>query len=252
MIVPSKLPALPRRTASQLRSRNAVRAAAAMTETRTKPHRSTLWGAALVALLTACGSPTAQTKSYSFIVLGESDPEMPLSGIEVRRGNDLLARTGNDGSAVFEIEGVEGRRIPLTPVCPTGHRSTQDILTVVLKTYATGGTPKLQLRCPPKERHLAVAVRFKQGAHLPILHRSRVLATTDANGTAHLLLKGEAGDDFELQVDTSQTPDLRPQNPSARFTITDGDEIQLFEQDFLLPKRKVRRRQGPQLPVLIK
>jgi hypothetical protein len=112
----------------------------------------------------------------------------------------------------------------------------------VLRSYAGGRVPELLVRCKAEKSRLAVVVRVENGPNLPVQHRSRTLAVTDDQGVAHVLLEGTPGDTLELSLNTDERPDIRPSNPSARFTLSAASDVALFEQNFLVQKSKKKFR----------
>jgi hypothetical protein len=135
--------------------------------------------------------------------------------------------------------------VPLTPVCPDGYSPEEGSVTAVLRSYEGARVPELLVRCAAERARLAVVVKVENGAHLPVRHRSRILAVTDEDGVAHVLLEGKPGDTVELSLNTEKQPRIRPSNPSARFTLAAANDVALFEQKFLVERPTKTHRARP-------
>jgi hypothetical protein len=111
------------------------------------------------------------------------------------------------------------------------------------KLAEPGALPEFSVSCQPLTRSVVVAVRADNGPDLPVRYLGQEVARTDASGAAHLLLSLAPQEEFELTLDTSdrRAENLRPQNPSARFTVKDGDEILTFNVPFAIESRAVAK-----------
>ncbi|MEO6572802.1 MAG: hypothetical protein ABIP89_03105, partial [Polyangiaceae bacterium] len=67
------------------------------------------------------------------------------------------------------------------------------------------------------------------------------------SGAAHILLLMKPGDQFELQLDTSEKGNerLRPKMPTGTFAMRQHDDLQSFDQKFFLEKQSTVFRAGP-------
>ena len=215
--------------------------------------RTCLWG---LGLLLACdaGTEMGHERPYPFDLQVVSAPGETLAGAEVVASGKVLARSDARGMAHAVLSGREGARIRLQVKCPAGHRSTKESEEVVLRKSADGARPQLTFTCPSVQQKLALVVRAAHAAGLPLTHRGTKLATLDAQGVAHVLLKGEPGDMFDVSIDTSTAPALRPAHPGGLFAIDASDQVALFEPDvkpMTVPRRKLRR-DGVALPQRIR
>lgn len=207
--------------------------------------------------LVACAPPAVQQHEYELLVRVDSDPGEGLWNVPLFHGGRRVGVTGADGTARVKLPGGEGERTSLRAECPTTHSGPSEPTVVVLRSYVGANVPEVDISCPPRTRKLAVVVKAKNGADLPLIHHGKTIGRTDASGTAHLLLKGPPGDAFEVSLDTSSRPDLRPQDPGGRFVIASADEAVLFDPELEIereppPRRRARPKRGPVLPQRIR
>jgi hypothetical protein len=88
-------------------------------------------------------------------------------------------------------------------------------------------------------------VRTPRLAGVPIRFRDREIARTDADGVAHVLLTMAPGTRFQLDLDTSAHPRLRPRDPTQSFEMPDADQLFVFDYQPIAspaPKKKRRKR----------
>lgn len=208
----------------------------------------------LLLLLVAAGAlpgcaQRVQRQPYEMIVRVYGDPGEPLPGARLMHGSTLLGVSGTDGAVGVKATGKEGERILLQVLCPEGHRSPSEPLSLTLRRPAERTRrPEYNASCSPLTRKLVVAVRADKGPNLPVRHLGREVARTDASGAAHVVLDSAPLQNLELLLDTSEQPRLRPQNPTARFRVGDRDELVLLNQAFQssAPQRsRVARPSGP-------
>jgi hypothetical protein len=82
-------------------------------------------------------------------------------------------------------------------------------------------------------------------ASLPVEIDGALAGRTDGLGFAHLYLRPDAGQRFEVTIDTSSNEKLTPQNPQQVFQVDTHDEVFVFEREFRLPpKPKALRRRA--------
>jgi hypothetical protein len=214
-------------------------------------------GAALLAAVTSCSTfdpppPPPQT----VVVRVNSDPGRPLAGAEVRFSGKTVGVTGANGAAEIKLAGRDGEVFGVTVACPAGFESPQKPVKVTLHRLSDANKhPEYAVTCPPKTRTVVVAVRAgredgKYGVpNIPVTLLGREVAKTDAAGAAHVVLTLEPGEQFDLQLDTSDErfENLRPQNPMKSFGIGQRDDIFPFDQNFDRKKTRVRYT-GPKKP----
>jgi hypothetical protein len=214
-----------------------------------RPHTKEVAVLVLALCSAGCGA-SESARTYPFTLVAESDPGEPLPAVRLLRGKQKVAESDGDGSMDFTLSGAEGERVSLQADCPPNTTAYEPNLTTTLRTYANKRAAEILVRCAPNERELAVVVLLQNGANLPIQHRLRTLAVTDADGTAHFALKGKPGETFEIVINTENQPDLRPASPATTFTLNDRTDAELLERKFATVAKKKARvsRAGPQLP----
>jgi hypothetical protein len=207
--------------------------------------------AGLACGLSAC--TPAQGPRYEIVVRVESDPGRPLAGTRLSRGGALLGTSDARGVIALSLAGAAGEAVELEAACPSGHRSPEKPLRVVLRPLAEQGRKaEYHVACPPLLRSLVVSVRAQNGPGLPVKYLGREIARTDGSGAAHALLKVMPEETVTVTLDTSapEHAALMPQNPELKLTMPARDDVVLFDQTFTRPKvaaaKKPRARKGPQ------
>jgi len=204
----------------------------------------------VLALLAAC-TPKLQTRVYAFDLQVERAPGEPLALVPIELDGKTLANTDAGGRAQLQLAGLEGSNLRLDVRCPPNHTQLAP-LSARLVSFSQGQTPTLQATCAPNKRRVAVVVRAARGDNLPIVHHAKTIGMTDADGVAHVLLEGSPGESFDITLDTSARPDLKPQNPNAVFEIRSTDTAVAYDSEFSqkpkprAPAPRPARRQGPQ------
>jgi hypothetical protein len=176
------------------------------------------------------------------------DPSQPLAGAAIQYNGKEVAKSGKDGVATLKLKGKDGDLYEFLVNCPDGFQSPNKPLQVLLKRLAdTSKKPEFDVSCPPTTRTVVVAVRADNGPNLPVLYLNREIARTDGAGSAHVMFKMKADESFNLVLSTNDNDRLRPQNPSASFTVRDKDEVYSFDQKFVEEKKAVKGggRRGP-------
>lgn len=189
----------------------------------------------LNALSGCAAGPPARDHEVSVAVFG--DPGQPLADVEISHGARPVGRTGDDGVLRLSLRGAEGRAVALDVHCPEGYRSPSQPLAIVLRRLAEDDLhPEWRAYCEPLLRTLVIAVRAEHGPNLPVSMLGREVGRTDALGAAHVLVRSPPDESVELVLDTSASPGLRPQNPSARFEVPAHDDVALLSQHFDAPR----------------
>ncbi|MFO0677805.1 MAG: hypothetical protein U0169_14810 [Polyangiaceae bacterium] len=172
----------------------------------------------------------------------ESDPGVPLRGAEIVYAGKTIATTGEAGLAKLRLTGKDGESFDVNVQCPTGFASPSKALTVTLRRLVDPGkTPEFSAECRPTTRTVVVLVRAENGPNLPVLYLNREVARTDASGAAHVLMKMNADEQFDLRIGTTEkgSEGLRPQNPVATFRVAQRDEVFVFDARFAVDAPKV-------------
>jgi hypothetical protein len=204
---------------------------------------------ALVAFVGACSGPTPQRRSV--VVRVSSDPGRPVAGASIFEDQLPVARTDDTGAATLELRGTEGDSFQIGVRCPEGFVSPREPTRVVLRTL--GGTtrlPEYEIRCPPTERTMVIAVRTSGVPEIPVRYLGRELGRTDASGAAHVQLRAAPGERVELVLDTSELADpwIFPKSPAVQLVVADSDEVISIAQHFDRdppPPRKGPAKPGP-------
>ncbi|WP_394836889.1 hypothetical protein LVJ94_08270 [Pendulispora rubella] len=205
--------------------------------------------AALSTFAVGCEEP--QVPTFDVVIHVESDPGVPLPGAVLSRENKDVGTTDATGRAKLTVRGNEGSAFDYFVRCPQDYESPPKPITVVLRRVVDKNKPpEYPVSCPPSIRKLVIAVRADGGPNLPITYLQQRVATTDASGSATILLNMRPGDQFELGLDTSMKgyERLRPQNPIFAFQVKPRDEVLALNAKFSLEKGKIRTgpvRQGP-------
>jgi hypothetical protein len=210
--------------------------------------------AALSILASACApaeAPSSGTLDATFPVLvsARADGRTPVAGAEVRLGKRKIGETDATGSVRLALSGNEGERTALELQCPSGFASPERPLVVGLRHLSKGSPPpKFEVECVPLVHTVVVGLSAENGAHLPILLLKKKIGETNEFGNAHVLLRAASDERLTLTLDTSQNPNLRPQNPSLTFVTQNTDEFVLLEQKLTskaAPARAHPRNAGP-------
>lgn len=174
----------------------------------------------------------------------ESDPGRPLQGADLIYNGQKVGTTGADGVGKLKLGGRDGESFDIIVSCPQGYASPDRPVQVILKRLADPTkSPEYSASCPPSTRTVVVAVRADNGGNVPVTFLGREVARTDDSGAAHVMLKLQPGEQFELTLDTRDKTNegLRPQNPVASFVVGQRDDVFTFDQKF---DREVKRPVG--------
>jgi hypothetical protein len=175
----------------------------------------------------------------------ESDPGRAVAQASLVRDGEVLTQTDARGQATLHLRGSPGEVVALQVTCPSGYRSPDKAVSVVLRPLLEGRMPQYRASCQPLLRHVVVAVRAQNGPDLPLRYLGKEIARTDRTGAGHALLELAPGETATLTLDTSGPAHARlmPQNPELKLTIQERDELVVFDQSFTLAaeKRKHKR-----------
>jgi len=203
----------------------------------------------------SCADKSGQpegTVQLRVLVKVTGDPDQPVKGAKVMYAGKSIAQTDDKGIAKLDLSGREGDSYSVTISCPSGYTSPSKGETITVRRQTDPSKlPEYDVTCEPSSRVVVVAVRAENGPNLPVLYLGREVARTDAAGAAHVLLKDVKRDDsLALTISTAGKgqEDLRPQSPTASFTVKGQDDIFLFDQTFTVEKKKAKgvwRPSGP-------
>ena len=211
---------------------------------------------AIASLLAAGCGPTITTSSeqrFDVAFHAITDDGEPLASVAFRTGNRLLGVTNASGALGVSLKASEGQTLPVTVTCPSGFASPDAVpplrlahARTVAEQPASTSSLLFPATCTRESRDVVVLVHGEHGNALPVLVDGKPVATTDANGVAHVLVEfGRDVRSFEVRLDTSGRGDLKPANPSRTFELTGRDAVVLFEQPLTIaPKVVVRKAQA--------
>jgi hypothetical protein len=172
----------------------------------------------------------------------QSDKDVPLPGVVVRRGDKDIGKTEPNGKAILSFRGEEGDQIDVWVKCPEGFDSPTKPTTVALRRLADQNkVAEYPVMCPPAERKVIVAVRTDNGPNLPVKYLGREIARTDTSGATTFMLNGKPGDHMEFTVDTTEkgNDNLRPQNPAVSLVVDNKDNYYQLDQPFQVQRAKI-------------
>lgn len=206
---------------------------------------SLAWLVAVAA--TGCGDPPPPPQFR--VTFSATTEGAPLPGVEVSIAGRKLGTTGPTGSLGVKLQGREGSVLAYGVKCPPGYRDPVNPPALTLRRFqgldpaAAARGIEISLECKPAERIAALVVRSGGIPGLPVIMQGQQVATTDASGVAHLVLRLPPSSAFTVGIDTSSNPNIIPANPSLPFTIADNDDILTFDPQLQIrpPPAKVRR-----------
>jgi hypothetical protein len=188
---------------------------------------------ALIALV-SCAQEAA-VDEYELSIRIESDPGRPLAGATLIGAGAFQTVSDVTGTVRMRVLGEQGQRLRFQIRCPYGHRSPEQPLELTLtRLGAEAPPPEYRVRCAPELRSVVIAVRAQHGPGLPVTYLGREVARTDRSGAAHVVMQLPPREPFELSLDTSSEPRLKPQNPSQRLAPPDTDAVLLFDETFVV------------------
>ena len=190
---------------------------------------------------------------YHVVLVARTDTGEPLAGVGFDANGKHLGATGTGGGLALDLEAAEGKLLRIATRCPDGYRTSTAETELHMRGGAGGAPLTMSAECRPRTRRVVVMVRTPHLAGAPVRFRDREVARTDVDGVAHVALEMAPGTRFQLALDTSAWPRLRPRDPTAAFVA--GDAEQVFVFDYRPPpppsRRKRRRRAPPPGPVKI-
>jgi len=194
------------------------------------------------ALLLGCSESSAPQKPpLDVLVKVTSDPGRAVEGAEVLFNGKPIAKTDAQGTAKLQLQGKDGDSYEVMIRCPAGHQSPTKGLVIPLHRLADPSkAPEYEVACTPTKRSIVVVVRAENGANLPVLYLGRAIGRTDASGATTVLLKDiDADAQFDLTLDTTEKGNegMRPQNPSASFTVKHADDVFAFDVKFTVEQK---------------
>ncbi|MCP4446736.1 MAG: hypothetical protein GY811_15520 [Myxococcales bacterium] len=206
----------------------------------------------LIVGLMACAAP--KRDQFQLRMVTQSDDGYSLSGVTVWHGNQKLGTSSHSGKLDVVVEATEGANFDVQFDCPEGYDATRGGASVSLR--GTSAMPlegeaaassassafSMILECQPRKRKAMVVVRTSK-ANTPIKLGKKVLARSDKHGIAHIPLEFAAKEVFELWLDTTENPLIRPINPEFSFVMPNHDQVFVLQQTLtLLPEPVVAKK----------
>jgi hypothetical protein len=186
----------------------------------------------VVGATSGCAEAPASAHPFDVVVTVSSDPGQPLQGARIMKSGKAGPSTDLDGKVGVELAGNEGEVVDLMVSCPSDFVSPTKPIPVLLRRNTGGKPAEYYASCPPAVRHMVVAVRADNGAHLPVKVLGQTVGYTDANGAFTYAVALHPGDGVEMTLDTTGRPLMTPQNPSALLTMQGYDDVVTFNQRF--------------------
>ncbi|HVW25508.1 MAG TPA: hypothetical protein VHC69_09065 [Polyangiaceae bacterium] len=211
---------------------------------------------AITSLLVAACGPSITTSSeqrFNITFRAVTDDGDALASVAFLTGDKLLGLTDANGTLGVALKSSEGQTLPVGVKCPGGFASPDAVPALRLArsrlvAEQRGTSPPISFlaTCTRESRDVVVLVHTDHGDALPVLVDGKPIATTDANGVAHVLVDfGRDVRSFEVRLDTTERRDLKPANPSRTFELTGRDAIVLFEQPMTVAPKLVVRKVQP-------
>jgi hypothetical protein len=190
-------------------------------------------------VLVSCGGSTESSRHrFSVVFTAVSDNGSPASGTKFSTGNSTLGITDVKGRVAVSLTGTEGQSVPLTVTCAVGYVSPEEAPVLRLKEVRKVNQPEpspihIDTVCERKSRDVVVVVRTSNTTPLPVDIAGKTAGETGSDGTAHfhVSLDREVRS-LSVSLQTSNQPNLRPQNPSRVFELDGRDSVLLVDQSF--------------------
>jgi hypothetical protein len=198
--------------------------------------------------LAACADPEPLPFVVRFSVT--ADQKTPVAGAQIAARSKQIGITSAAGELQAPLRGFEGDRVPVTLTCPSGYAPSPAESVIILRSVPGLDGEKRKpidhaLGCQPSKRDAVVLVHVSGAAtSLPVKVDGALVGQTDGLGFAHLHLRPDPGQHFEVAIDTSSNEKLMPQNPQQVFQVDTHDELFVFDREFELPPKakSLRRR----------
>ena len=207
-------------------------------------------------LAAACATPEPASSTRAIELRATTRSGAALPGVRAWLDGVLLGETQSDGLLRGTLRGRLHQRVILSWACPAAHEPPSEQRELVIDAQAPNddgraakprrSALKLEARCAPLDIEAALVVRARGAppAGLPIIVRDEVVARTDAEGLAHVLLRARRGSSLAVVLDTSQHPKLVPASPIETFQLGSDDTILLLDRKLETPAPKSRSAHG--------
>ncbi len=201
-------------------------------------------------LLPACAQSSSTASRYQLQFDAHDDRGDAIKGLVVSVGETRIGETDKNGILQAEVKAAKGDRYALHITCPKDYASSEMPEHILFRdTKGLAGKEHarihVQVECARQERVAALLVHTDGRIGMPILVDGALQGRTGPGGFAHLRLDLRPGTQFEVAIDSSQYPELRPANPRRTMSLGTEDELFVFEPAFTeteVKKKKRRRR----------
>jgi hypothetical protein len=118
----------------------------------------------------------------------------------------------------------------------------------VLVMPAATPPQRISRSVPPVE--IAVVVRSRGEAHVPLRLDGELIGDTGAAGVLHLHVRAPEGRELALELDTREVPGLSPPSPRRSVRVERASPVQSFDVTFETPRRPAAKptKRPPQRP----
>ncbi len=204
-------------------------------------HRTMAVASALT--LVSCADAQTMAQSFSIAFIVESDPGLPVEGVNVFVDGKSIGKTDSNGAVRAEVVASSGETLRIEHECPKDHRATEDPTTIRLRELegieesAPSGI-QVTLKCKPSRRLAVFVVTARNGPDLPILIDGDEAGRTNGLGVTQISRWGIPGTEYSLEIDTRADPRLLPRSPVRVFTLPDAHEIFVVNESFELEERR--------------
>jgi hypothetical protein len=182
-------------------------------------------------LIAACAQePVPLARPFELRALTRSGEA--LAGLRAWLDGVPLGETQSDGLLRGTLRGRVHQRVVLSWACPAAHEPSSEQRELSIDAGAASPLLKLEARCAPLDVQAALVVRASGAPPegLPIVVRDEVVARTDAEGLAHVMLRARRGSSLAVALDTSAHPRLVPASPIETFQLGGDDTILLLDR----------------------
>jgi hypothetical protein len=201
----------------------------------------------------ACTAGRAREEHFALELHAAEATDAPVSDVRFWADGRDLGVTDEHGVLRVRLTGREGLTLSLTTACPPEYRTTEPQRQLRLQRLRSGDPQtdlQLTARCEASERQLAVVVRTRGAAlgGMPIQVAGQLVGQTEADGTAHLLIRSRPHASLRIALDTSRQPDLIPHDPVHTFQLQDEDDVLFVDQWFETPPQPPPPKPRPPKP----
>lgn len=205
--------------------------------------------------LMACSADAPKATHYQLQFDAVDDRGARIAGVVIAVGETRIGTTNETGILQAEVNASKGERFPLHLSCPDDYQKREAPTHIVFRdTKGLEGEKHSRIHvgieCARHERVAALLVHADGRANLPVLVDGVERGRTGPGGFAHLRLDLKPGSQFQVGIDSSEHPTLRPVDPRRTMTLGSEDGLFVFDPVFseVAPEKKKRRRRRVREP----